>query len=518
MTKLVWTIAGSDAAGGAGIQADIKAMASFNVHAATVITALTGQNSLGVLSINATSIEIINAQLSALEQDKLPEVIKIGLLANSEQVEFIANKIAHYKQAWQQAPIVVYDPVAIASTGDSLVEQDILSSIKNLLLPLIDVLTPNCQEAQRLTGVYLLDSYAMVAARKKFQQLGVKQVIIKGGHWNLPQGYCVDYAFDGIEEYWLGNENIATMHSHGTGCSFAAVIAACLAYHYPFKDAFILAKTYINQGLKKAEQIGYGEGSVAHLGFPCNVDDFPQVITCNSTLGQLLALDRLYCNENTANTAQCFLPCTKKALGLYAVIDSIDWLKFCLEQGVKTIQLRIKNKDETQLRSQIQQGIKLAEQYQAQLFINDHWQLAIKYQAYGVHLGQEDLQQADLKAIKKAGLRLGISTHGFYELIHAYQYRPSYLALGAIYATNTKNMSGKIQGIDKLAHYVELIKDTPLVAIGGINIDRAKAVLSTGVDSIAVVSAITTAENPQQAIIQLIACCSASINSKAQWC
>ncbi len=507
MTKLVWTIAGSDAGGGAGIQADIKAMASFDVHAATIITALTGQNSLGVLSINATSIAILEAQLSALEKDKLPEVIKIGLLANIEQVEFIANKIAHYKQTWQQAPIVVYDPVAIASSGDSLVEQDILSAIKSLLFPLIDLLTPNCQEAQRLTGIYLLDSYAMVAARKKFQQLGVKQVIIKGGHWNIPQGYCVDYGFDGTQEYWLGNPNIATMHSHGTGCSFASVIAACLAHNYPLKDGFILAKAYINQGLKASRQIAYGEGCVRHLGFPGNINDYPQVIENNSTLGKLLALNELYCDENILTDVVGFLPCIEKKFGLYAVVDSVDWLKFCFEQGVKTAQLRIKNINKIQLEQQIAQAVKLANQYKAQLFINDHWQLAIKYQAYGVHLGQEDLQQADLKAINKAGLRLGISTHGFYELIRAYQYQPSYLAFGAIYSTATKDMTGQIQGIAKLQQAVELINDITLVAIGGLTVARAKEVLMTGVGNIAVVSAITHAEEPQQAIKQLIACC-----------
>ncbi len=507
MTKWVWTIAGSDAGGGAGIQADIKAMASFDVHAATVITALTGQNTLGVMSINAVSIDVLSAQLFALEQDKLPTVIKIGLLANIEQVEFIVAKISQYKQKWFHPLTVVYDPVAVASSGDSLVEQDILPAIKSQLFPLVDVLTPNCHETQKLTGVYLLDSVAMVAAREKFQQWGIKQLIIKGGHWDLPKGYCVDYAFDGVKEYWLGNKNIATMHSHGTGCSFAAVIAACLAHNYPLKDAFILAKAYINQGLKAAKQIAHGEGCVAHLGFPHQLSDFPQVIEKNSGLGKLLALDECNIAKKIPTTATNFLPCTIKNFGLYAVVDSVDWLKLCLEQGIKTVQLRIKNTDEGQLAKQIQQAVKLAKQYHAQLFINDYWQLAIKYQAYGVHLGQEDLQQADLHAIKQAGLHLGLSTHGFYELMRAYQYRPSYLAFGAIYPTTTKDMSGQIQGIEKLKHFVELIKETSLVAIGGINVARAQEVLATGVGSIAVVSAITQASNPQQAIEQLIACC-----------
>jgi hydroxymethylpyrimidine kinase/phosphomethylpyrimidine kinase/thiamine-phosphate diphosphorylase len=504
MTQLVWTIAGSDAGGGAGIQADIKAMASFEVHAATVITALTAQNSLGVLSINAVSLPVLAAQLAALEQDKLPLVIKIGLLANVEQVNFISAKIAQYKKTWLKPPCVIYDPVAVASSGDSLVEQNIIPAIKSELFPLVDVLTPNCQETQRLTGVYLLDSFAMVSARKQFIKQGIKKLIIKGGHWHVPQGYCVDYGFDTNEEYWLATKNITTMHSHGSGCTFAAALAACLAKGYPFKDSFLLAKAYINQGLKAAKQLAFGEGCVAHLGFPLQLDDFPEVVEINSRLGKLLALNELYKAQNVLLETKGFPACCHKVLGLYAIVDSIDWLQLCLEQGIKTLQLRLKEVDESLLHKYIEQGVSLAKKYQAQLFINDYWQLAIKYQAYGVHLGQEDLQQADLQAIKKAGLRLGISTHGFYELIRAHQYQPSYLAIGAIFATSTKEMSGQIQGLEKLRYMVKLITNIPTVAIGGITIARAKAVLATDISSIAVVSAITKAEKPKLAIEQLI--------------
>ncbi len=514
MKKTLWTIAGSDAGGGAGIQADIKTMASFGVQGSTVITALTAQNSAAVKAINPVTVAMLKSQLAALEADRLPTVIKIGLLANIEQVECIVEKITHYKATWPQAPIIIYDPVAVASTGDSLVEEDILTEIKEKLLPLVDVLTPNTAETQRITGVYLISSQAVIDAGEAFKKLGVKSVVIKGGHWDLIDDYCIDYAavFSDIskankktivQQYWLGSKNIATMHSHGSGCSFASAMAACLTLNYPFKDAFILAKAYINQGLKAAKQNAYGIGSIAHCCFPETLNDFPEVIEQHSQLGQLLELNYSEINTLTdAGFARCDQP-----LGLYAVVDSIAWLELCLAQGIKTVQLRIKSKNKTtQYISQaIAQAVELSKQYHAQLFINDHWQLAIEHGAYGVHLGQEDLAKADLKMIKSAGLKLGLSTHGFYEMLRAHNYQPSYMAFGAVYSTQTKDMTGQIQGLEKLQHFVPLMNIYDNVAIGGITLERADEVLATGINSIAVVTAITKAEQPVVAINQLLA-------------
>ena len=141
----------------------------------------------------------------------------------------------------------------------------------------------------------------------------------------------------------------------------------------------------------------------------------------------------------------------------------------------------------------------MARLYNCRLFINDHWKLAIKYGAYGVHIGQEDLQDADLYAIANAGLRLGISTHGCYEFLLAKQLRPSYLAIGAIFPTKTKNMTGQIQGLKNLTQILSLADTIPIVGIGGINQQRLTQVWSTGVSAIAVVTAITQAQQPLSA-------------------
>ncbi|MGV3003415.1 thiamine phosphate synthase [Vibrio sp. E150_018] len=188
-------------------------------------------------------------------------------------------------------------------------------------------------------------------------------------------------------------------------------------------------------------------------------------------------------------------------IGLYPVVDSVEWIEILLKRGVKTLQLRMKDPSDSDLEVNIKHAIELGREYKAQLFINDHWQLAIKYRAYGIHLGQEDIEVADLQAINQAGLRLGISTHGYYEILRAKQLKPSYIALGHIFPTTTKKMPSQPQGLNKLTGYQMLIGDDfPTVAIGGIDLNNAAQVWQTGVSSLAVVRAITQANDIQLAI------------------
>jgi thiamine-phosphate pyrophosphorylase len=191
-------------------------------------------------------------------------------------------------------------------------------------------------------------------------------------------------------------------------------------------------------------------------------------------------------------------------LGLYPVVDSVAWIERLLKAGVRTIQLRIKDKREADVEDDVIAAIALGRQHHARLFINDYWQLAIKHQAYGVHLGQEDLETTDLSAIRNAGLRLGVSTHDDMEIDVALAARPSYVALGHVFPTQTKQMPSAPQGLEQLARHISRLQDYPTVAIGGISLERAPAVLGTGVGSIAVVSAITQTADWQQATAQLL--------------
>lgn len=198
-------------------------------------------------------------------------------------------------------------------------------------------------------------------------------------------------------------------------------------------------------------------------------------------------------------------PTTPHRMGLYPVVDSLEWISRLLDVGVRTLQLRIKDRPAAEVEPTIQQAIVLGNACQARLFINDYWQLAIKHQAYGVHLGQEDLEVADLEAIRRAGLRLGISTHNDDEIDRALAVNPSYIALGHIFPTQTKLMPSSPQGLEQLKRHLARLENIPTVAIGGISIERAPAVLACGVGSIAVVSAITQAADWRDATQQLLA-------------
>lgn len=197
-------------------------------------------------------------------------------------------------------------------------------------------------------------------------------------------------------------------------------------------------------------------------------------------------------------------PDTPHKLGLYPVVNSVEWIARLLDAGVTTLQLRIKDLPSEQVEEDTATAIALGKQYGARLFINDYWQLAIKHRAYGVHLGQEDLDSADLLAIHRAELRLGVSTHDDTELARAIALKPSYIALGHIFATQTKNMPSTPQGLSALKRHITRLPGYPTVAIGGINLDRVPAVLACGVGSVAVVSAITKAPDWRAATAELL--------------
>ncbi|MBX9715986.1 MAG: thiamine phosphate synthase [Burkholderiaceae bacterium] len=191
-----------------------------------------------------------------------------------------------------------------------------------------------------------------------------------------------------------------------------------------------------------------------------------------------------------------FAPCPK-ALGLYAVLPTAAWVARIASAGVPTVQLRFKSDDEAAVQREVDIAVEAVRGSGALLFINDHWQAAIRAGAYGVHLGQEDIDTADLGAIRREGLRLGLSSHGYAEMLRVDRLNPSYIAMGAVYATNLKVMPTVPQGPGRLATYARLMRDHALVAIGGIDEQRLPAVLASGVGSVAVVRALTAAESPE---------------------
>lgn len=189
-----------------------------------------------------------------------------------------------------------------------------------------------------------------------------------------------------------------------------------------------------------------------------------------------------------------------KPLKFYAVVPTADWVERMVKAGADTVQLRNKDLSGDDLYREIERCVAACQGSETQLFINDHWEMAVKAGAYGVHLGQEDMDTADLSAIEAAGLRLGLSTHSVSELDRALSVNPSYVASGAIFPTTTKQMPTAPQGLDNLRQYVQQAGDTPVVAIGGIDLNNAREVLATGVALLAVVRAVTEAADPEAAV------------------
>lgn len=521
---IIWTISGSDCSGGAGIAADIKTGHALGVEVCHLITANTVQNSTRLLSVNAVPVEVLQQQVNVLFEDKKPTIVKIGLIANIEQVQWLTATLTRLKQE-NSSLISVYDPVGQASVGGEFNSLSLAELTP--LLKQIDIITPNLAEAKRLaknTGS------STDLAEKIFRNFAINAIIVKGGHSN-DSHTCIDlcyYQLNTIKQdnqdktlqsvrYLLSSPRLASHYSHGGGCTFASALSAFLAEGYLVRDAFTLTKAFINQGLaatvalsKQGKHQYYG--AFEQGSWPTASNYFPQVSD---------ELTHQYQDLPSFKS----LALDGEKLGLYPVIDSLYWLERLLPLGLNIIQLRIKNLPQDELEQVIITAVALAKKYKTRLFINDYWQLAIKHGAYGVHIGQEDLADADLAQIQQAGLRLGISTHGCYEFLLAQQLQPSYLAIGAIFPTKTKDMTGQIQGIENLEQLLNLrqavpmvekfssdVEPTqqrendyiPIVAIGGINLARAPQVLATGVDSIAVVTAITEAKVPETAVAQFV--------------
>ncbi len=501
---LAWTIAGSDSGGGAGIQADLKTFHDFDVYGCSVITALTAQNSIAVGHIQVTPKQNLVAQINALDSDLPANAIKIGMLASAENAESVAKYLTGYRGN------VVFDPVLKASSGTLLGEESILDIVRNKLLPLTDIITPNRDEAAALIGKPIAGHEDIPVAAQTLLELGAKSVLITGGHFDSIAGRRLDYWSDGKDSFWLSGPSIDSIHSHGSGCTLSSAITACLAKGYALLDALILAKAYITQGIRNSVQLGGGPGPVAHSKAKLDFIDLPTLYRDHSSskastnkASTSKSATTLPAKTLTISTTN-FAPCNQ--LGLYPVVDSVKWIKQLLPLGIKTIQLRIKDLSEEQAREQIQQAVAATQQYDVQFFVNDYWQLAIELGAYGVHLGQEDLDTADLEAIAKAGLRLGVSTHSYYEIARAHAIKPSYIAMGPIYDTQTKVMNFKAQGVEQLKDWVDILSPHyPLTAIGGISVDRVTTILETGVKSCAMVTAITLAENIEQTVEQLLA-------------
>ncbi|MFO0706165.1 MAG: bifunctional hydroxymethylpyrimidine kinase/phosphomethylpyrimidine kinase [Nitrospira sp.] len=258
--KQVLTIAGSDSGGGAGIQADIKAMSANGVFAMSVITAITAQNTEEVTQVYELPPSIVAAQLDAVFDDFDIAAVKTGMLSSAAIVEVVAKMLAV-----QKVTHLVVDPVMVSKTGAALLNPDAIEAMKKLLLPLTLVVTPNIHEAQQLSGLAITSLADARRAAKIIHGFGPQFVVIKGGH--LASDRATDLLYDGRFFTLYKGEYIETPHTHGTGCTFASAIAAQLARGKAVPDAVQAAKTYLTEAIRYGLAIGHGTGPTNHFYF-----------------------------------------------------------------------------------------------------------------------------------------------------------------------------------------------------------------------------------------------------------
>jgi hydroxymethylpyrimidine/phosphomethylpyrimidine kinase len=254
VTAVALTIAGSDPSGGAGIQADLKTFGALGVHGASVITALTAQNTRGVVAVQIVAPEFVTAQLDAVLSDIAVNAIKIGMLGNGPVIEAVAAVLDGHG-----AREIVLDPILHATSGEPLLDPGALDVLRRTLLPRSRLLTPNLAEAAALLGMAPADTESeMRAQAKRLCDLGPRAVLIKGGHSRGSES--VDFLVDGNAELRLPGPRIATNNMHGTGCALSAAVAAGLAKSLPLDEAVVKAKFFVTAAISAADRLGVGSG------------------------------------------------------------------------------------------------------------------------------------------------------------------------------------------------------------------------------------------------------------------
>ena len=252
------TIAGSDSGGGAGIQADLKTFAAFGVYGSSAITAVTAQNTLEVRAIHEVPPDVVAAQIDAVLEDIGADAAKTGMLSSAAIIEVVADRLRAHALAW-----LVVDPVMVAKSGDALLRPDAVQALRELLLPMAAVVTPNAPEASVLSGLEVRDAETAREAARRIHALGPSIVIVKGGH--LDGDLSDDLLFDGRSFEVLSGRRIDTPHTHGTGCTFSAAITACLARGMEPIAAAREARAFLQGAIEHAEPLGAGHGPVNHF-------------------------------------------------------------------------------------------------------------------------------------------------------------------------------------------------------------------------------------------------------------
>jgi hydroxymethylpyrimidine kinase/phosphomethylpyrimidine kinase len=251
------TVAGFDPSGGAGVIADIKTFTAFGCFAVAAVTSLTYQNTLGVFGAAHQTAEAVRAQILPVVEDFTVAGVKTGMLPTREVIEEVARL---FRETTLPAPVV--DPVVRSTSGYDLIDDAALDALKRELLPLARIVTPNIPEAERITGLEIRDRAGMLEAARLMRRMGARAVLVKGGH--LEGAEAFDVLVEESEVTYFTAERIETTSTHGTGCTLAAAIAACLARGYNLEDSMAVAKRFVTDAILRAPRLGHGHGPINH--------------------------------------------------------------------------------------------------------------------------------------------------------------------------------------------------------------------------------------------------------------
>ena len=520
----IWSLTASDCSAGAGMQADVAVAQAMGVDCATLVIAMTAQSSLGVRAIEPITLSMLDAQWTALLDDGWPQAVRLGWIPpDADLFRWLLQRL---RLLQQRAIPIVWDPV-LGATGGGLASWHRLADYA-ALLALVDIVTPNSTELLRLTGSVDHSREGIFAAVQTVLAAGAKAVLITGidaAQLDLKDsdGQCYRQADPPLVDWYLsprafsveGDEvtddvivdetdpeqqlapSFMLLHSrlpwsaHGTGCHLAAALAVGLASGWRRYDSVVLAvaNTLVSLAAASRRVSGYHQlfaTDVRHRMFEQQGVRLLPVATASASP---VVFTRSF-------------PPLPKQLGLYGLVDNLPHLRRLLKLGIDSLQWRVK-KPGPDYRADTWEAIRVCRRAGVMLFINDDWQLALELGADGVHLGQEDLLEADLERLAEAGLMLGISTHSEWEILHALHYQPSYIAFGPVFKPLSKILKYPPLGCATLARWVQRSGSVPLTCIGGITPETIQQVAATGIRSAAIVTALADDAELEQRLQQL---------------
>ena len=486
--RTVLTIAGSDSSGGAGIQADVRTISACGGYGATVLTAITAQNTRGVVQAQEIPLELVAAQLDAVFDDLRVDAVKSGMLASSRMVRAVARCL-HARRPRHY----VLDPVMVAKSGHALLDPDAIAALRQELLPLATLVTPNLHEAEKLTDVPIRSVDAAERAGRKLLEHGCRAALVKGGH--LDGDDAADVLVTPGHVHVFATPRIDTPHTHGTGCTYSAAIATFLARGATLPRAVGLAKLYVTEAIRDGLPLGDGYGPTDHFFYLRRPDTGAWLerlrVAAPVQIGRLHVI-----TDETLQTRFTHLQLARQAV----------------DAGADVVQLREKR------------GVDIGDKAlairelcgaRAQLVIDDRVDVARDVDAFGVHLGPNDMPVHDARRALGPIACIGGTANSLQEARTLFDAPLDYLGVGPVYGTTSKANPAPVLGVEAL-RAIAAESPVPVIAIGGIRPEDVAEVLAAGAHGVAVLSGVVCAADPARATAAYRAAVDAALDASPE--